>query len=180
MFLPTALTVHVTERVHSFSFLLRRLSSLMFSIHRVHGKMKLALLTLPFAVVAQDVVQQGKGNGKNKRSIPDVTPDFPSKCLDNNETTSCARCCEGSECKQWGSQFFCEPQGCNGEGLVKECGDLDITECCIKCCPSSTSCISKDPLGNVGTFCYYEPSNSQARPRPSSMVVAAPAFTVEE
>jgi hypothetical protein len=147
--------------------------------------MKLSLLTLPFAVAAQEVVQQDKGKDKNKLSTSDVTPDFPSKCLDNNETTSCARCCEGSECKQWGSQFFCEPQECNEMGghvshFVQDCGNLDITECCVKCCASSTSCISKDPLGNVGTYCFYSMGNSQARPRPSSMVVAAPVFTMEE
>ncbi|KAL3793939.1 hypothetical protein ACHAWO_002319 [Cyclotella atomus] len=141
--------------------------------------MKLALLTLPFAVVAKDVVQQVKDDKPNTLEGTPF-PDFLSKCLVNSETTSCSRCCEGSECNQYGSQTFCEPPGCNGEGLVEDCGDLDITECCVKCCASITSCTSTDLHGNVGTFCNYNTGSSQARPKPSSMVVAAPVFTMEE
>lgn len=145
--------------------------------------MKLALgLILPFLAVTQGVEQQDTKGSKLKTPRVASENEFFWWCSDVGVVPFCSWCCSGSQCTHSGSWYWvCSVppapastststgQSCLTDGEVTDCG-----LCCegMECNTYSFGTFCMDPNQTV--------NDAGARPKPSSMVVAAPVFTAEE
>lgn len=167
--------------------------------------MKLALLTLSFCLVAADDDAGPRGPGPRPAPLgSSLLGSEPTECMEKGQVDNCDLCCPESQClPRPHKDFRCvkpkpttspslKPTLLPGTtasptGAPTECGDdfvdgcvTGFTEDCDECCGGAENCGYKGMFKVCVNPCTGGVAYKPRKPRPSSMVVAAPVFYAEE